>query len=60
LAFWGFPDEEMVGDRETRQPGGKFESTTGSVQTKDHECYRSLFHQPLTCWRITGLGCTKY
>jgi hypothetical protein len=38
--FWVFPDEEMVGDRETRQPGGEFESTTGSVQVKDHECCR--------------------
>jgi hypothetical protein len=26
-------DEEMVGDHERRQPGGEFESTTGSVQT---------------------------
>jgi hypothetical protein len=47
----GLSYEEMVGDRETRQPGGEFESTTGSVQVKDHERCRSLFHQPLTCWR---------
>ncbi len=53
-------DEEMVGDRERRQPGGEFESTTGSVQAKDHERYRSIFHQPLSCWRITGSECTKY
>ena len=56
----GFPDEEMVGDREARQPGGEFESTAGSVQAKDQERCRSIFHQPVTCWRITGSGCTKY
>jgi hypothetical protein len=50
----GFPDEEMVGDREGRQPGGEFENTAGSVQSKDHERCRSIFHQPLGCWRITG------
>ena len=53
-------DEEIVGDREDRQQGGEFESPGGSVQGKDHEIYRSIFHEPLTCWRITGLGCTKY
>jgi hypothetical protein len=35
----------MVGDRERRQPGGEFESTTGSVQANDHERYRLIFHQ---------------
>ena len=25
-------------DREARQPGGEFENTAGTVQTKDHEC----------------------
>jgi hypothetical protein len=47
---------------ETTKPDnrGEFESTTGSVQGKDHERCRSLFHQPLACWRITGSGCTKY
>ncbi len=54
------PDEEMVADREVRQPGGEFEITAGSVQAKDHEYYRSIFHQTLTCWRITGSGFTKY
>ncbi len=54
LAVWGFPDEEIVGDHETRHPGGEFERTTGSVQRKDRERCRSLFHQPLTCWGITG------
>jgi hypothetical protein len=54
FSVWGFPDEEMVGDHETRQPGGEFEINTGSVQGKDHERCRSLFHQPLACWRITG------
>jgi hypothetical protein len=53
-------DEEMVADRETRRPGGEFESTTGSVQGKDHERCKSIFHQTLGCWRITGSGCTKY
>ncbi len=28
----------MVGDRETRQPGGMFERTTGSVQVKGSLC----------------------
>jgi hypothetical protein len=56
----GLPEEEMFRDHETRQPGGEFEITTGSVQGKDHERCRSLFHQPLVCWRITGSGCTKY
>ena len=56
----GFPDEEMVGDREARQPGGELEITAGSVQTKDHDRCRSIFHQPLACWRITGSGYTKY
>ena len=50
FAFWGFPNEEMVGDRETRQPGGEFEVTTGSVQGKDHERSRSIFHQPLAIY----------
>ena len=53
-------DEEMVGDCESRQPGGEFESTEGSVQVKDHERWRSIFHEPLTCWRITGSGYTTY
>jgi hypothetical protein len=55
-----FSYEEMVGDHEARQPGGEFESTTGSVQGKDHERCRSIFHQPLACWNITGSGYTKY
>ncbi len=49
--FWrnlkGQSDEEMVADREIRRPGGEFESTTGSVQGKDHERCKSIFHQPL-------------
>ena len=49
-------DEELVDDRETRQPGGGFENTVGCVQGKDHERCRSIFHQPLVCWRITGSG----
>jgi hypothetical protein len=50
----------MVVDRETRQPGGEFEITAGFVQGKDHERSRYIFHQPLTCWRITGSVCTKF
>ena len=49
-------DEEMVDDREARQPGGEFESTAGFVEGKYHERCRSIFHQTLTCWRITGSG----
>ena len=38
FVFLGLPEEEMVGDRETRQPGGMFERTTGSVQVKGSLC----------------------
>ncbi len=55
LWLLGFPDEEMVGDHEARQPGGEFENT-GSVQGKDHERFRSIFHQPLACWTSQGRG----
>ena len=37
----------LVDDRETRQPGGEFESTARSVKSKDHECCRSIFQQSL-------------
>ncbi len=41
----------MVTDREIRRPGGEFESTTGSVQGKDHERCNQYF---TNLWGVGG------
>ena len=47
FAFWGFPNEEMVGDRETRQPGGLQEVSKQRITSIADQYFTNL-------WRVGG------